>query len=71
MELPLARQKTRRIWELTVDLVYTGVNDVGLAVESHVTNAKALPVSKQTNEVTANFAATDMEAESFAGGLDV
>ena len=52
----------RRRSRLTVDLVYTGVDDIGLAVESHITNAKALPVSKQANEVAANLTATDMEA---------
>ena len=60
-----------RKWILTVDLVYTSVDNVGPAIESYVTDAKALPVSKQTNEVLANLTTTDMKAESFGGRLDM
>jgi hypothetical protein len=52
-------------------LIYTSVDDVSLAVEDHIANAKTLPVSKQPNEVLANFTATDLEAEGLGRRLDV
>lgn len=71
LDLPLAEQERCRRWTLTIDLVYATVDDVGPAVEDDVANAKALPVSKQANEVLTYFAATDVEAQCFGSRLDV
>ena len=70
-KLPLAEQKLRGRWSLTVDFVYTSVDDIGVAVEIHVANTKALPISKQADKILANFTTTDLKAESLGSRLDV
>ena len=71
IELPFAEQQSSRRRTLTVDLVYTGVDGIGSAIERNVANTKTLPVSQQADKVTANLTTTDMEAERLGSWLDV
>lgn len=56
---------------LTVNLVYTGVDSIGGAIERNVANTETLPVSQQADQVTTDFTTTDVEAECPGSWLDV
>jgi|TARA_R110002003_G_scaffold9_38_gene735 hypothetical protein len=47
---------------LTIVLVNTRIDDVGLTVKRDIADTEALPVTQQPDEVLPDFAASDVEA---------